>query len=196
MRRIKTLSCLFLGFVGFFAHMIPAQAQFIGFSADAALGYSATEEHLSGGSFGITHPIPFIPNLGAMGFFYERRKKGSRETTLATKVRATTANFYYHIPVPVFSLSAGLGAGTLVTKTDIIQQFGRVDTVEVTSPITEGFVRFGLPFIHFFDFHIGYHFVSTGAINLVKGSDTEITGIRTKINFSGGLTTIGILIAL
>ena len=81
------------------------------------------------------------------------------------------------------------------TKTDIIQEFGRVETIEVDTPIGEGFVRFGLPFFHFFDFHIGYHYVTTGEIEIVKDSETKIVGVNDKVNLSGGLTTVGILIA-
>ncbi|MBF0287186.1 MAG: hypothetical protein HQM14_05150 [SAR324 cluster bacterium] len=192
----KIIPCALVGLGCFFWSMTTAHAQFFGFSADGAIAYSANEEGISGSSFGITHPIPFVPNIGGMGFFFERRNKGAEGITLATKVTAATGNLYYNIPVPIFTMSVGAGAGNIITKTDIITNIGRVETIEVSSPIGEGFIRFGLPFFHFFDFHIGYHFVSTGEIKLVEDSETEISGVKEKVDLSGGLTTIGITIAL
>ncbi len=192
----KIIRCVLISLGCFFWFMTTAQAQFFGFSADSAIAYSANEDGISGSSFGITHPIPFVPNIGGMGFFFERRNEGSEGITLATKVQAATGNLFYNIPVPIFTLSLGAGGGNLTTKTDIITNIGRVETIEVSTPIGEGFVRFGLPFFHFFDFHIGYHFVSTGEIKLVDGSDTEISGVKETVDLSGGLTTIGMTIAL
>ena len=40
------------------------KAQFFGISIDSAIAYSGAKKSVSGGSLGITHPIPFIPNLG------------------------------------------------------------------------------------------------------------------------------------
>lgn len=193
---IKRILCTLIGLSIFFGCAMTIHAQFFGFSADGAIAYSATDQGLSGGSFGITHPIPFVPNIGGMGFAFERRNQGAEGMTLATKVEVTSGNIFYNIPVPFFTLSLGAGAGIMNTKTDIIEEFGRVETIEVNTPIGEGFVRIGLPFIHFFDFHVGYHYVTTGDIEIVKDSETEIVGVNEKVNLSGGLTTIGILIAL
>lgn len=192
MQRLKIVLLVFLG--GVFGFAIPGHAQFIGVSLDGAIAYSATKESVSGGSIGITHPIPIIPNFGATKFAYEHRYKGA-DDTLKTKVDATTLNFFYHIPIPIFSLTLGLGAGTLVTNTKVTLPSNTVKNVKLTSPIGEGFFRFGIPFLHIFDFHIGYHYVSTGKIDLLKGSGVTVTGVETKTDFSGGLTTLGLLVA-
>ena len=191
----KRILCVLIGLVIFFGYEMRAHAQFIGISGDSAIAYSASSEGVSGGSFSIVHPIPFVPNIGGMGFFFERRNKGAEGITLATKVTVSSGNLFYIIPVPFFTLAIGAGAGVMNTKTDIIQDIGRVETIEVDTPIGEGFVRFGLPFLHLFDFHIGYHFVTTGEIEIVQDSETEIVGVTDKVNLSGGLTTVGILIA-
>ena len=198
MRSIKTKRILgtLISFGIFVGCAVTVHAQFFGLSADGAIAYSATDQGISGGSFGITHPIPFVPNIGGMGFAFERRNQGAAGMTLATKVEVTSGNLFYNIPIPFFTLVLGGGGGIMNTKTDIIEEFGRVETIEVNTPIGEGFVRLGLPFIHFFDFHIGYHYVTTGDIEIVKDSKTEIIGVNEKVNLSGGLTTIGILIAL
>lgn len=198
MRSIITKRILgILVVLGFFGGCsMTVHAQFFGFSADGAIAYSATDRGVSGGSFGITHPIPIVPNIGGMGLFFERRNEGAEGMTLATKVKVTSGNIFYNIPVPFFTLALGAGAGVMNTKTDIIEEFGRIETIEVDTPIGEGFVRLGLPFFHLFDFHIGYHYIATGDIEIVKDSETSIVGVNEKVNLSGGVTTIGILIAL
>ncbi|MBF0279614.1 MAG: hypothetical protein HQM13_17580 [SAR324 cluster bacterium] len=192
----KRIVCTLGWLILFLGYTISVKAQFFGFSADGAIAYSATDQEISGGSFGLTHPIPFVPNIGGTGFFFERRNQGAEGMTLASKVSVTSGNIFYNIPVPFFTFSFGGGGGIMNTKTDIIQEFGRVETIEVNTPIGEGFIRLGLPFIHFFDFHIGYHFITTGDIKIVKDSKTKIVGVNDRVNLSGGLTTIGILIAL
>ncbi len=192
----KRLLCALIGLGVFFGCAITVHAQFFGFSADGAIAYSAADKKVSGGTFGITHPIPFVPNIGGMKFFFDRRKKGTKGMTLNTKVAVTSGNLFYNIPVPFFTLSLGAGVGNMNTKTDIIKEFGRVETIKVDTPIGEGFIRLGLPFLHFFDFHIGYHYIKAGDIKLAKDSKTKIVGVKEKVNLSGGLTTIGILIAL
>lgn len=173
-----------------------AHAQFFGFSVDGAIAYSAADEGISGGSFGIIHPIPFVPNIGGMGFFFERRDSGSEDFTLATKVKASSVNLFYNIPVPIFTLSAGIGGGTLETSTDIIGGSGNIETIDVTTPIGEGFIRVGLPFFNVIDFHLGYHLLSVPEVELTMDSDTDVEGVKEKVNFSGGLTTVGFQIAL
>lgn len=195
MKHNRTLLGLLFGVLVFLASIGSAQAQFIGFSADAALAYSANSEALSGGTVGIYHPIPFVPNIGATGLFFERRADGGEGFSLATKVSMATGNIFYTIPVPVFTLALGAGGGTINTKTDIITGAGNIDTVDVTGAVGEGFVRFGLPFMNFFDFHLGYHYMATGEVELLKDSDITTKGVKDKIDFSGGLTTLGILVA-
>jgi len=192
----KRILCALIGLGVFFGCALTVQAQFLGFSADGAIAYSATDQKISGGTFGITHPIPFVPNIGGTGFFFERRKEGSKGITLSTKVAVTSGNLFYHIPIPFFTLALGGGAGIMNTKTDVIQKFGRVETIQGNTTIGEGFIRLGLPFIHFFDFHIGYHYIGTGDVKITKDSKTKIVGVNEKVNLSGGLTTIGFLIAL
>ena len=193
MKGLKIVLVVLVG--GLLGYAAPAHAQFIGVSVDGAISYSLTKEPVSGGSIGITHPVPIIPNFGATKFVYEDRQTGGA-TLLKTKVDATTFNIFYHLPIPIFTLSVGLGVGSLVTTTDVLQNANKLGTVNLTSPIGEGFFRFGVPFLHIFDFHVGYHLVSTGSVDLVKGLGIKVPDdVKTKTNFSGGLTTLGFLIA-
>lgn len=172
-----------------------AQAQFFGFSGDGVIAYSASKDGVSGGTFGITHPIPFVPNIGGTGFFFQRRKNGSAGSSVDSKIKVTMGNLFYNIPVPVFSLSIGGGGGIADIVTDIVQIGGKVEEVRVKTAAGEGFVRLGLPFLNFIDFHVGYHFVSIPEVDIVKDSETQVEGIIKKINFSGSLTTLGLQLA-
>lgn len=185
-----------IGVICFLGLIETAQAQFFGFSADAALAYSANDEALSGGTVGVIHPIPLLPNFGGTGFFFERRAEGGEGFSLATKVKVTSFNLFYNIPLtPIFNVAIGGGAGTIQTKTDIITGAGNIETVEVTSPAGEGFARLGLPLASFFEFHLGYHFISTGEVEILQDAETDVKGVKEKVDFSGGLTTLGILLA-
>jgi len=174
-----------------------AQAQFVGVSADVAIAYSAADCDLCGGTFGFTHPIRVVPNFGITGFFFNKAIEGSGSQSLSTDVEVITGNLFYNIPVPILTLSVGVGAGTIKTRTDINQEgLGLVETVNASSFVGEGFFRIGLPFLNFFDFHLGYHFISIGDIDLLEGSQTTVTGVEQEANFSGDLITIGFLIAI
>ena len=174
----------------------PAHAQFFGVSLDAAIAYSATDQPVSGGSVGVTHPVPFVPNLGGSGVYFERRAEGGDGFDLASKVKFSVGEIFYNIPVPLFSLAVGLGGGVVDIKTGIITDAGTVEEIRTNTGVGSGFVRFGLPFFSLLDFHVGYHFYSTPEVDLIKDASTDVSGITTKVNFSGGLSTIGFQIAL
>lgn len=192
----QTLRNLFLIFSLLLAFSLPAQAQFFGISGDSAIAYSASEDAVSGGSVGITHPVPFVPNFGGAGVYFTRRDRGSDIYTLNSKVKVLTGNLFYHLPVPTFSFTLGAGAGAIEVNTDIIETIGTVETVKVRGAVGEAFVRLGLPFYYLFDFHLGYHYFTMPDIDLVKDSETSVKGLETEINFSGGMTTVGFQLAL
>ncbi|MDP7158604.1 MAG: hypothetical protein QF922_10365, partial [SAR324 cluster bacterium] len=102
-----------------------ASAQFIGASVDAVISYSATNvtaKSLSGGSVGISHPIPLIPNIGGTVLAFTDTETSSvtspssSRLTLITKVKLQTINFFYHIPFPVVTMVVGAGFGTIKTS--------------------------------------------------------------------------------
>ena len=59
-RLVKLSTIIFYLFI--FTHA--ANAQLIGVSADYPIDYSASKTGVVGSSVGITHPLPFIPNIG------------------------------------------------------------------------------------------------------------------------------------
>ena len=89
----------------------PAKAQFIGVNVDFAIAYSAAPGNVSGGSVGITHPVPLFPNLGYSRIaFQEKQAKtstsgSSNKLSLVTDTKIETVNFFYNIPFPVVSIA-------------------------------------------------------------------------------------------
>ena len=214
MSRNNTLQKTFLALLaGLILGLGPAQsvkAQFFGISLDTAIGYSAAKKGVIGGSVGITHPIPLVPNLGVSSLKfaedsdYQSTDK-SKQINLSTANSITTINIFYNVPFPVVSMAIGLGYGNFLSQTtmtyadsdDSTKNF--VDEItEQKLPVTEGFIHVGLPFWNIIEFHIGYHLFSVATINLEKGKIYNYEGEGYNISkgvYTGGMSTIGIQLA-
>ena len=214
MSRNNTLQKTFLALLaGLILGLGPAQsvkAQFFGISLDTAIGYSAAKKGVIGGSVGITHPIPLVPNLGVSSLKfaedsdYQSTDK-SKQINLNTANSITTINIFYNVPFPVVSMAIGLGYGNFLSQTtmtyadsdDSTKNF--VDEItEQKLPVTEGFIHVGLPFWNIIEFHIGYHLFSVATINLEKGKIYNYEGEGYNISkgvYAGGMSTIGIQLA-
>ena len=214
MSRNNTLQKTFVALLaGLILGLGPAQsvkAQFFGISLDTAIGYSAAKKGVIGGSVGITHPIPLVPNLGVSSLKfaedsdYQSTDK-SKQINLSTANSITTINIFYNVPFPVVSMAIGLGYGNFLSQTtmtyadsdDSTKNF--VDEItEQKLPVTEGFIHVGLPFWNIIEFHIGYHLFSVATINLEKGKIYNYEGEGYNISkgvYAGGMSTIGIQLA-
>ena len=179
----------------------PAKAQFIGLNVDLAIAYSAAPGSVSGGSVGITHPMPFVPNLGVSRInFQEKQTKTSSSSNdklyLVTDTKIETVNFFYNIPFPVVSISLGIGAGVMKTNTSVTVSSNSDDS-DLSTPVSEGFIHIGLPFWNVVEFHIGYHLMSVSKLDLTNKSGISVTDYSLeKKNYTGGMTTIGVQIAI
>jgi hypothetical protein len=200
-------SCLVIGFILLTS---TAKAQFIGINVDAAIAYSAAPGSVSGGSVGITHPVPYFPNLGVSKLsFIEKQTKTSTSTpktelTLVTDTKIETVNLFYNIPFPVVSIALGIGTGTMKTDTEVTEtsssssnsSSSNSDDSDLSTPVSEGFIHIGLPFWNIIEFHIGYHAMSVSKIDLTSKSGISVTDYSLeKKNYTGGMTTIGVQIA-
>jgi hypothetical protein len=200
-------SCLVIGFILLTS---TAKAQFIGINVDAAIAYSAAPGSVSGGSVGITHPVPYFPNLGVSKLsFIEKQTKTSTSTpktelTLVTDTKIETVNLFYNIPFPVVSIALGIGTGTMKTDTAVTEtsssssnsSSSNSDDSDLSTPVSEGFIHIGLPFWNIIEFHIGYHAMSVSKIDLTSKSGISVTDYSLeKKNYTGGMTTIGVQIA-
>ena len=180
----------------------PAKAQFIGLNVDLAIAYSAAPGNVSGGSVGITHPMPFVPNLGVSRVIFQEKQtktstsSSSNTLSLVTDTKIETVNFFYNIPFPVVSIALGIGAGVMKTNTSVTVSSNSDDS-DLSTPVSEGFIHIGLPFWSIIEFHIGYHFMSVSKLDLTSKSGISVTeyGLDDK-NYTGGMTTIGVQIAL
>ncbi len=206
----KTFVALLAGLILGFGSVQSVKAQFFGISLDTAIGYSAAKKGVIGGSVGITHPIPLVPNLGVSSLKfaedsdYQSTDK-SKQINLSTANSITTINIFYNVPFPVVSMAIGLGYGNFLSQTtmtyadsdDSTKNF--VDEItEQKLPVTEGFIHVGLPFWNIIEFHIGYHLFSVATINLEKGKIYNYEGEGYNISkgvYAGGMSTIGIQLA-
>ena len=108
----------------------PAKAQFIGLNVDLAIAYSAAPGSVSGGSVGITHPMPFVPNLGVSSITFQDKQaktstsSSSNTLSLITDTKIETINFFYNVPFPVVSIAIGIGAGEMKTNTSVTETSG------------------------------------------------------------------------
>ena len=129
----------------------PAKAQFIGLNVDLAIAYSAAPGSVSGGSVGITHPMPFVPNLGVSRIIFQEKQtktstsSSSNTLSLVTDTKIETVNFFYNIPFPVVSIALGIGAGVMKTNTSVTVSSKSSDS-DLSTPVSEGFIHIGLPF--------------------------------------------------
>ena len=173
----------------------PAKAQFIGLNVDLAIAYSAAPGNVSGGSVGITHPVPLYPNLGVSRLIFQEKQtktsSSSNDTlSLVTDTKIETVNFFYNIPFPVVSIALGIGAGVMKTNTSVTVSSKSSDS-DLSTPVSEGFIHIGLPCWSIIEFHIGYHLMSVSKLNLTSENDIDVTDYRLeKKNYTGGMTTI------
>ena len=192
------LICLFLLLTS------PAKAQFIGLNVDLAIAYSAAPGNVSGGSVGITHPMPFVPNLGVSRVVFQEKQtntsSSSNTLSLVTDTKIETVNLFYNIPFPVVSIAIGIGGGVMKTNTSLTETSGsssNSDDSDLSTPVSEGFIHIGLPFWSIIEFHIGYHLMSVSKLDLTNKSGISVTDYSLdKKNYTGGMTTIGVQIAL
>jgi hypothetical protein len=188
--------------VGLISLSSSANAQFIGINADVAISYSAAPGKADGFSVGISHPTPFIPNIGYSSVsFKDKETIGSDNDTssvlLDTATTIKTINLFYNVPFPVVTITVGFGLGGVETKTTIVENVSDKSTSDSKDSVTEGFFHIGLPFWNTVEFHLGYHLMSFTSIDITsnKTGDPFQGTYNTKKNYKGGMTTIGVQVA-
>jgi hypothetical protein len=201
-RKLSFSACLLLG-LSFLA--TTANAQFIGINVDVAIAYSAASGTASGGAVGISHPVPFIPNLGASRVIFNETENITSSAdansilTLETKTTISTFNFFYNSPFSVVSIALGIGAGTMTTNTAVTETVSGTatsDNSELSTPVSEAFIHIGLPFWNTIEFHLGYHAMSVSNIDITSKSGIVVTNYNlSNKSYTGGMTTIGVQIA-
>ena len=178
-----------------------ANAQFIGINADYAIDYSAAPGSFSGYSVGISHPAPFIPNIGYSYISFSEKESitdpdnSTSSVSLDIKTTIKTINLFYNVPFPVVTITVGFGYGAdnLNTGVETITTIDKV-TSNLETSVSEAFFHIGLPFWNTVEFHLGYHFMSFSSIDITK-SVTLAGNYTTDKNYSGGMTTIGVQVA-
>ena len=195
--------------VGLISLSSTANAQFIGINADVAIDYSAAPGSVSGYSVGISHPAPFIPNIGYSSVSFKDKEtidsdNSTSSVSLVTTTTIKTINLFYNVPFPVVTITVGFGYGAdnlntgMETKTTIVETYGgtpnKLTPDDLENSVTEVFFHIGLPFWNTVEFHLGYHFMSFSSIDITK-SVTLAGNYTTDKNYSGGMTTIGVQVA-
>ena len=196
--------------VGLIGLSSTANAQFIGINADVAIDYSAAPGSVSGYSVGISHPAPFIPNIGHSSVSFIDKEsitdsKGDYKLSLETKTTITTINLFYNIPFPVVTITVGFGGGSqnlgtgVETITTIVETDNNsatiLDNIDEKDSLIEAFFHIGIPFWNTIEFHLGYQYMSFSSIDRTS---KKIEGTYTndnKRNYTGGMTTIGVQVA-
>ena len=188
--------------VGMISLSSTANAQFIGINADVAIDYSAAPGKVSGYSVGISHPAPFIPNIGySYVSFIDKesitKPSDNSSVSLETTTTIKTINLFYNVPFPVVTITVGFGLGGVETKTTIVENVSDKSTSDSKDSVTEGFFHIGLPFWNTIEFHLGYHLMSFTSIDITsnKTGDPFQGTYNTKKKYSGGMTTIGVQVA-
>ena len=196
--------------VGLIGLSSTANAQFIGINADVAIDYSAAPGSVSGYSVGISHPAPFIPNIGysSVSFIDKETITDSSDSTssvlLDTTTTITTINLFYNVPFPVVTITVGFGYGAdnlntgVETITTIVENNKAEDQSDLKTSLIEAFFHIGLPFWNTIEFHLGYHYMSFNSIDITSNKKFEnFEGDYTidKKSYSGGMTTIGVQVA-
>ena len=198
--------------VGLISLSSTANAQFIGINADVAIDYSAAPGSVSGYSVGISHPAPFIPNIGYSSVsFIDKETIDSNNNTssvsLVTTTTIETINLFYNVPFPVVTITVGFGYGAdnlntgMETKTTIVETFNGtpkdLGTSDLETSVAEVFFHIGLPLWNTIEFHLGYHLMQVTSIDITsKKSGGAFEGnYNTKKNYTGGMTTIGVQVA-
>jgi hypothetical protein len=180
-----------------------SHAQFIGFSVDSAIGYTMSQSTVSGGSVGITHPVPLVPNLGYSTLRFKDDEasyydSSNNRATITTTMAIQSYHLFYHVPFPVVSMALGFGLGSA----SITNEYGGTNLTGEgvqSVPLSEGFIRIGLPLWSFIEFHLGYHAFSMAKVDLLKGSGYA-SNVATQYNieernYTGGMTTVGLQFA-
>jgi len=189
--------------VGLISLSSTANAQFIGINADVAIDYSAAPGKVDGFSVGISHPAPFIPNIGYSSVsFIDKETIDSDNNTASVKNTALlettttikTINLFYNVPFPVVTITVGFGLGGVETITTIKENNVDKDNSDSKDSVSEVFFHIGLPFWNTVEFHLGYHLMSFTSIDITK-SVTLAGNYTTDKNYSGGMTTIGVQVA-
>jgi len=194
-----------------------ANAQFIGINVDYGIGYSAAPGKVDGYSVGISHPAPFIPNIGysSISFIDKESIRGKATSTdsdgdyklsLETETTIETINLFYNVPFPVVTITVGFGSGSqnlktgVETKTTIVETYKDgipkdlpIDDLEIS--VIEAFFHIGLPFWNTVEFHLGYHAMFFTSIDITKGVSFDGDYTIDKKSYSGGMTTIGVQVA-
>ena len=184
--------------VGLISLSSTANAQFIGINADVAIDYSAAPGSVSGYSVGISHPAPFIPNIGYSSVSFKDKDtvtdSSSNKLSLETTTTIKTINLFYNVPFPVVTITVGFGLGGVETITTIKENNVDKDNSDSKDSVSEVFFHIGLPFWNTVEFHLGYHLMSFSSIDITK---SVILGgnYTTDKNYSGGMTTIGVQVA-
>ena len=203
-RKLCLYGCFFVGMISLSSS---ANAQFIGINADVAIDYSAAPGSVSGYSVGISHPAPFIPNIGysSVSFIDKETITDSSDNTVSLEATTTikTINLFYNVPFPVVTITVGFGSGSqnldtgVETKTTIVENVSDKSTSDSKDSVTEGFFHIGLPFWNTVEFHLGYHLMSFTSIDITsnKTGDPFQGTYNTKKNYKGGMTTIGVQVA-
>ena len=191
-----------------------ANAQFIGINVDYGIDYSAAPGSVDGYSVGISHPAPFIPNIGYSSVSFKDKdtvtdsSESESSVLLETTTTIKTINLFYNVPFPVVTITVGFGYGTdnlntgVETKTTIVETYRGgtpedQDTSDLETSVSEAFFHIGLPFWNTVEFHLGYHLMSFTSIDITSKKSNDFLGTYTidEKNYSGGMTTIGVQVA-
>ena len=194
-RKLCLSGCFFVGMIGLSSS---ANAQFIGINVDYGIDYSAAPGSVDGYSVGISHPAPFIPNIGYSSVSFEDKEtitdSSGNNVSLVTTTTIKTINLFYNVPFPVVTITVGFGLGGVETITTIVENVSDKGTSNSKDSVTEGFLHIGLPFWNTVEFHLGYHLMSFTSIDITKSVSLAGTYTTDK-NYSGGMTTIGVQVA-
>ena len=198
--------------VGLISLSSTANAQFIGINVDYAIDYSAAPGKVDGYSVGISHPAPFIPNIGYSYISFSEKESitdpdnSTSSVSLDIKTTIKTINLFYNVPFPVVTITVGFGGGSdnlktgVKTKTTIVETYGGTSNEltpdDLENSVTEVFFHIGLPFWNTIEFHLGYHLMSFESIDITKSVNSQGKNYPTvKKSYSGGMTTIGVQVA-
>ena len=198
-RKLCLSGCFFVGMIGLSS---TANAQFIGINVDYGIGYSAAPGKVDGYSVGISHPAPFIPNIGYSYVSFSEKESitdpSDNKLSLDIKTTIETINLFYNVPFPVVTIAVGFGLGAdnlLNTGVETITTIDQV-TSNLKTSVSEVFFHIGLPFWNTVEFHLGYHLMSFSSINITKSVNFQGKNYPTvKKSYSGGMTTIGVQVA-
>ena len=209
-RKLCLSGCFFVGMIGLSSSV---NAQFIGINVDYGIDYSAAPGSVDGYSVGISHPAPFIPNIGYSSVSFKDKdtvtdsSESKSSVLLETTTTIKTINLFYNVPFPVVSITVGFGFGSdnlntgVETKTTIVETYVGTpkdqDTSDLKTSVSEAFFHIGLPFWNTVEFHLGYHLMSFTSIDITSKKSNAFLGTYTidEKKYSGGMTTIGVQVA-